>query len=265
MSDSILNLTITDVVGANRLFRSSIGIANNRTNRDMWAIILKIEGKTFYNVKNKQILSDSQHPLIVPKGCTYSWKVIEPGECIIIEFQADAYGDDIFEFDVFDNSIILNSFAKIEKSLSIQSPTHKLHCKQLVYEILLFLAKSAHKEYVSKDKRNTLKPAIIYMAENYFDNTINNDFLASLCSISTVHFRKTFETVYGTSPIKYLHMLRINKAKSMLMSDYESINQVAESVGYSSIYHFSKMFKQYVGVSPSEYSKESAHATPFSD
>ena len=68
-----------------------------------------------------------------------------------------------------------------------------------------------------------------------------------------MYFRKLFETVYGTSPIRYLHRLRMEKAKGMLLSDYDSIGQIAESVGYGSIYHFSKMFHSYVGISPTAF------------
>ena len=75
--------------------------------------------------------------------------------------------------------------------------------------------------------------------------------------MSTVYFRRTFTSVYGISPIKYLHNFRIEKAKAILKSDYDTIEQVALSVGYNSIYHFSKMFKLYTGKSPLEYAKAS--------
>ena len=54
-----------------------------------------------------------------------------------------------------------------------------------------------------------------------------------------------------------LHSLRMQRAKDILSSDYDSIAQVAESVGYSSVYHFSKMFRTYTGMSPSQYAKAS--------
>lgn len=73
--------------------------------------------------------------------------------------------------------------------------------------------------------------------------------------MSTVYFRKCFESAYGVSPIRYLHNFRISKAKAILRSDFDSVEQVATSVGYNSIYHFSKMFRQYTGQSPSEYAK----------
>ena len=43
--------------------------------------------------------------------------------------------------------------------------------------------------------------------------------------------------------------------QAILKSDYDTIEQVALSVGYNSIYHFSKMFKLYTGKSPLEYGK----------
>jgi len=56
-------------------------------------------------------------------------------------------------------------------------------------------------------------------------------------------------------PIAYLNHIRIEKAKELLLGDYQSIEQVSLAVGYNSIYHFSKIFKQKTGVCPSQYCK----------
>ena len=53
--------------------------------------------------------------------------------------------------------------------------------------------------------------------------------------------------------MEYLHMLRMKKAAEMLKTDYDSIDSISISVGYNSIYHFSKMFKKHFGISPSKY------------
>ena len=45
------------------------------------------------------------------------------------------------------------------------------------------------------------------------------------------------------------------KATEMLQSDYGSITNVAQSLGYLTIYDFSRTFKKYIGVSPSNYMK----------
>ncbi len=125
------------------------------------------------------------------------------------------------------------------------------------YGILVFLAKASKKGYIPQQKQELIEIAMHYITENYQNCTLNNQMLAQLCGMSTDYFRKTFEKMYGISPMKYLHNFRIKKAKAILQSDYVSIGQIAESVGYSNIYHFSKMFKQYTGMSPSEYAKRS--------
>lgn len=119
------------------------------------------------------------------------------------------------------------------------------------------ISKLTKREYLPADKKKTLAPAIEHMARNYYDSAITNQRLAALCGISTVYFRKEFERCHGVSPIRFLHNLRIQKAKAILRSDYESIEQVVFSVGYNSIYPFSKRFKVYTGQSPSEYAKTS--------
>lgn len=255
MPESALNITIIEIISAVRLLNSPVGVSNDRHNRECWGLALKTGGKTIYTVDGQQILSDAQHPVLLPKGGNYTWKCIEPGECLIIDFDAVETGGEVMHFEVPDVSQILNAFARIERKMSLQKPNYRVQCMHLLYGILVSLAKSVKREYVSKDKYGILQPAINYIAENYYNCNITNDVLAKLCGISTVYFRKTFETVYGTSPIKYLHNFRIGKAKAMLLSDYGSVNQVAESTGYSSIYHFSKMFRHYTGQSPSEFAK----------
>ena len=56
--------------------------------------------------------------------------------------------------------------------------------------------------------------------------------------------------------MEYVHRLRLKKAKEMLAGDYSSIEEIAKGVGYSSIYHFSKMFKKYYGASPTKYTSQ---------
>ena len=255
--DFASNLTVKKVYSTNRLTNSPIGVTTHRHNRSGWAIILKLKGKTIYTNGGKVLLSDSLHPIILPKSSNYSWICEEAGECLLIEFEADSEENELISYEITDNSEIVNAFSKIEKSLNKQQPYHQLECLNLLYGILLFLAKSRTKEPTHPKKHTTLHPAIKYISENYFDSSITNTSLAELCGISTVYFRKTFESVYGVPPIKYLHNFRIEKAKSILKSDFESIEQVALSVGYNSIYHFSKMFKQYIGLTPSEYAKAS--------
>ncbi len=259
MKDLILRLTVTDVISANRLFQSPVGITLGRQNREHWAIVLKAKGQTVYTAQKNSVLSDERNMVILPRGSCYTWRCTSPGECLIIEFDAAEAGKMPLSFSVRDNSPMQKAFSKIEKLLALQTDDCQLECRYLLYGLLLFLSNSVKKDYVPTAKQQMLAPAVSYMAASYFDRQIGNDFLAARCGVSTVYFRKVFERVYGIPPMRYLRNIRLEKAKSMLASDYESVSQVAESVGYNSIYHFCKMFKQYTGLSPGEYAKNSRH------
>lgn len=253
----VSDLVVSKVVSANRLLNSPVGITTYRKNRERWAVGLKVKGKTVYTVDGTSVVADHLHPVVLPKGCSYSWKCTEPGECLWIEFEADARHDAVISFEISDNSAIVHAFSRIAKNLNRQTPYSRLECYNQLYGVLAFLAKSSAKEPAHPEKHKLLQPAMKYISENYFDSGITNGSLAALCGISTVYFRKVFESVYGIPPIKFLHNFRIEKAKAILHSDFDSIEQVALSVGYNSIYHFSKMFKTYTGQSPTQYAKAS--------
>lgn len=255
--DFDFNIVPTRLISSYRMLSSPVGVVTRQNGRKCWGIALKIGGKTYYTQEGQQILSDSAHVILLPKEGRYSWKCVEQGECIIIDFDAPAGLGTIQSIEISDSSYIQTAFEKIEKCMNLNSPVSHLEAMQQLYGILVFLAKATNKKYISKDRQHVLTPAVNHMAEHYSDPALSNDTLAGMCGISTVYFRKTFEAAYGTSPMRYLHRLRLTKAKAMLSGEYGSIGQVAESVGYNSVYHFSKMFKAYTGMSPSEYAKRS--------
>lgn len=108
---------------------------------------------------------------------------------------------------------------------------------------------SMHKKYI-------VDKMILYMNEN-FTQKISLDRIAENMYLSPVYISKIFKEETGESPINYLIRLRLEKAKEILEKDDRSgIKEVAYQVGYEDVYHFSKMFKKYFGLSPSAYRKQ---------
>lgn len=249
------DIVVTKVIDTVRMLDSPIGVSITMTDRKQWGLVLKSQGRTIYTANGQRILSDSTHPVILPKGCSYSWICEEPGLCQVIQFDAVGMDKMLYPLEISDNSRLLTTFDRVAKALAKGTMAGQMECRQLLYGALAALADQGQREYVPSGKQKLLQPAVDHMNTCYFETDITNDTLAERCGISTVYFRKSFEAVYGISPIKYLNDLRMRKARALLESDYASIGQVAESVGYSSIYHFSKMFRQYTGLSPTEYAK----------
>ena len=62
--DYATNITVTRVIAAIRLVDSPVGVTTCRQNRECWALLLKIKGKTVYTVDGMEMLSDASHPVI---------------------------------------------------------------------------------------------------------------------------------------------------------------------------------------------------------
>lgn len=249
---NLSDMIITEVVAFNRI-NVSKGTIIKRKNRPQWAIAIKTSGKTVYNINGKQYLSDSSHICFLPQGAVYSFECIQPGECLVIEFKCMLETKEIISIETNNINEIIKQFNISEKD-SVSKPNGwKLQAFASIYTIISSLINEP--KHNSNPYFEMISPAIKYISDNYQMTNITNDFLASLCSVSTVYFRKLFFRCYGISPIAYINNIRIEKAKELLVGDYQSIESISYSVGYSSVYHFSKMFKKKVGVSPSEYAK----------
>jgi AraC-like DNA-binding protein len=87
----------------------------------------------------------------------------------------------------------------------------------------------------------------------YPDRTWRVEELAKLCGLSEPQFYRRFRQVTGSSPIDWLRRERISHARRRLVESDDPIKQIAEQVGYNDPFYFSRDFKRYTGMSPSEY------------
>jgi AraC-like DNA-binding protein len=70
---------------------------------------------------------------------------------------------------------------------------------------------------------------------------------------SIYHFVRVFHREVGAPPIQYLNRYRIEQAKRLLANSNEPIDQIRPMVGIPNPVHFSRLFRQIAGTSPSEY------------
>ncbi|MBE5940840.1 MAG: AraC family transcriptional regulator [Lachnospiraceae bacterium] len=94
--------------------------------------------------------------------------------------------------------------------------------------------------------------ALDYIQHNFKSNIKIND-LASYIGIDRSYLTNIFKHVTKLSPQEYLMRYRMEQSMNMLRKTDMKIGDVAESVGYHDQLTFSKMFKKFTGVSPSEY------------
>jgi len=77
--------------------------------------------------------------------------------------------------------------------------------------------------------------------------------VAAVAHVSEAHFIRSFRAVFGETPHRYLQRRRVERSMFLLRETDRSVTEVCFDVGFSSLGTFSRMFKEIVGETPSEY------------
>ncbi len=98
-----------------------------------------------------------------------------------------------------------------------------------------------------------VQSALAYMRANYGEQHLSLGDVAEHVYVSQWHLSKLLNRETKQSFFDLLAGIRIENAKTLLSDPARRIHDVAESVGYADVAHFSKSFKKYVGCTPVEY------------
>ncbi|MCR5053596.1 MAG: response regulator [Lachnospiraceae bacterium] len=97
-----------------------------------------------------------------------------------------------------------------------------------------------------------VRKALDYINENYSEQ-ISLSTISEHVNLSSSYLCKIFKMATGVSITSYLSDLRMKKAKELLSSSDNSIKEISHAVGIDDQLYFSRMFKKFYGVSPSEF------------
>ena len=192
----------------------------------------------------------------LPKGCTSRYDVErqEYGACIFVAFDTDR--------KISENAFIIHNpytqklgqlFKRMFSTWVSKNDGYYFECISILYKIFTEIQK---KDYIPESQYNAIKPAIEYIEKHFLDKKIAAEDLCSCCNISYNYIKKLFIKKFGVPPIKYSIQLKINYACDLLQSGDYTISQIARNCGYNDIYFFSRQFKEYVGLSPTEFVKK---------
>lgn len=93
----------------------------------------------------------------------------------------------------------------------------------------------------------------------YIDNNIYEKIsVSTLCDhfcISTSMLHSLFRKNMNNTAKNYINELKLSKSKELIRNSTHTLSEISEMLGFSSIHYFSKKFKSYFNISPTEYSK----------
>lgn len=107
------------------------------------------------------------------------------------------------------------------------------------------------------DARLRAESSLVDSIENFIEAHMTEPpslpLLCSHFSISRTYLCRIFKESTGTSPVDYWIALKITEAKKLIRQGNHNMTQISEHLGYSSIHHFTRMFKRVSGLSPTAY------------
>lgn len=150
-------------------------------------------------------------------------------------------------------------FTHIQQMIICRQLTHANELKReaallqvfstLIEEHHLTLSKEEQYDYPYKIY---VEQAMDYIQRN-FKSTVRINDIAGYIGIDRSYLTSIFKKVLEISPQEYLVRYRMEQAEILLKESETSVGEIAYQVGYADPLTFSKMFKKYKGVSPTEY------------
>lgn len=151
------------------------------------------------------------------------------------------------EMKRFIKEIQLNTWLNQEMALIL---FHRILIQALLEQ------RNSMKETDRYSKDNELDSILLYI-ENHMDKDISVEELCHSFSISRSSLQGMFRNALDLTPKQYIVDVKMKRAKLLLQEHRYTISEIAYQLGYHSLYYFSRKFKDYFGMSPSEYIKSS--------
>ncbi|OBZ13424.1 DNA-binding response regulator [Bacillus sp. FJAT-26390] len=126
--------------------------------------------------------------------------------------------------------------------------------RQWLFELCDIGCRLIDKERASESQK------IIYRSIAYIQSNLQLDLTLEHCArqanLSWGYYSNLFKKVSGTTFQQFVTQAKIEKAKSMLIDDYQ-VQEIAQELGYEHRRYFSEVFKKQTGLTPTEFKETS--------
>ena len=231
---------------------------SNLSYPDTWVLCYCISGKCRYEWNGAAHIIGSGDAALFAPGFIRSAQTYadDPWTFVVAKFHIahmnDAARQMLSSFPVYIPQLqkkVVDLFLHCESIWRGRRSTYLIACRSILEEILTRLIQEAEENTLFSIASRRIKPAIRRL-ENGEDCT--SEELANMVGLSVSHFRMLFKQTTGYTVVQYKNYLRVSRARDLLLMRDCSVGEVAEIVGIPDLFYFSRLFKQYIGISPSQ-------------
>lgn len=251
---------------------------------DVYHVVLYTKGKNHILIDGKQIQVEPGILIMTSPGMTHTFSPIQKGSLIYSEITFElARGSSVplrlpwsnilswyGGIALSEKNLLIcldppgiqearNIFVRILRELESPGRMSSAFAGQQILDLMMFVNRKCLPADTDSVLSSTerLARAKEYI-ESYYRTPIRISVLAGKAGFSAGHFQRLFRSEFGITPIDYQLQLRINAACTLLKNTQLRCVDIAGETGFSDLYYFSKIFKQRMKVTPTQYRERSA-------
>ena len=242
-----------------QIFKTKDYKQNRAAGRVDYQLIYIYKGAGHYYIHGKwKSLSAGNVLLFRPKEAqTYSYFFKEHPEIYWIHFTGYNCEKIIQKYNLHncyigEHSLLKTFFQEVIIELQLKKPFFEDMVLSNFWQILATIARS-HQQILSPFGNDfSINRLVIQLNQTYMDDW-NVESMAEYCKLSVGYFSHLFKKRIGSSPMKYLTELRIEKAKELIATNSMSMSNIAQMTGFNDPLYFSRVFKKTTGIPPKEF------------
>ena len=222
-----------------------------RTKLPAYDLTIVLRGSLDYKInKNLVTIEENEAIFLAPGTFRTRFEVVDKADFISFNFFYDGEISLPQHLTNIGTPEILSLISVCDSMDQPFEPLQKSILQNTVKSIILAMKRTLNKRSLNKVTKETL----LYI-QNHYREKLSITQICEQISYSPTHCSRTFKKDMGKSIIDYLTDLKIQRAKSLILEDRLSLNEIAVYVGYDDYTYFSHIFKDRVGCSPLHYLK----------
>ncbi|AXH09596.1 hypothetical protein CP960_03335 [Malaciobacter halophilus] len=231
---------------------------------DNYMIGLCIEGKGVFSMDNKENEVKEKMLFIIPPNTVHSCTSYNiDGKysfltCFIPKKFFESIASSICsksnytfkEYFIKDEML----FNYLEEIIKTTLHSEKLVSEEIINFISLFCEKyMTYKEKIKTIENEKFELLFKYLKEESYElKELNFYKMAEVMKMNPYYFHRIFSKTIGLTPQSFINFLRVSKA-TKLLKEYESLASIAQECGFYDQAHFTKEFKKYHGITPTNF------------
>lgn len=230
------------------------------------------EGVFSCTVYDKEYVAKAGDVIFINSRVPHSTKNLEPTRVGLVQFKESDFIDNeitkLIKYSmrfqsqvsspvrVFTSKELFEALDLILKEVGKKESSYEIFVRSGVYRTLGFLYRQgalsdSERIYNTREVQKIL-PILSYINSSYAEN-LSLDSVSAKLGFDQSYFCRIFKNATGATFTEYLNFVRICKAEKLLLKTRDSILEISEAVGFSSVSYFNRVFKKYRNCSPRAY------------